>query len=234
MTNNSSTQAIQTQIMEAFESRHATKSFDVQRKIGDDEFNTILEAARLSPSSFGFEAWQMLVIQTPEKRELFSEFSWGASGAFNGTDGQLKSASHFIIFLAHTDVTMKHNSAYQQKFMKEVKQFPDEVMGFINQAFEKFQQQDFKLIGEEKITDWSGKQAYIALGNVMTAAALMGIDSCAIEGFDLEQATTVLKEQFGIDTKSYKPAVMVALGYRENEPEFAKTRRPMDQVVSWY
>ncbi|SHI15290.1 NAD(P)H-dependent oxidoreductase [Ferrimonas marina] len=228
------TQAIQSQILDAFNFRHATKVFDPARKISDSEFNVILEAARLSPSSFGFEPWQLLVVQSPEKRELFRDFAWGANGAFNGTDGQLGTASHFLIFLAHTDATMKHNSEYQQRFMKEVKQLPDEVIGFINQAFQKFQEHDFQIEGERQITDWSAKQAYIAMGNVMSVAAMMGIDSCPIEGFEMDKTVEVLEQHFGIDPKLYKPAVMVALGYRADEPQFPKTRRTQEQTVSWF
>ncbi|MGF1700259.1 NAD(P)H-dependent oxidoreductase [Photobacterium makurazakiensis] len=225
--------AIQNQIIDAFELRHATKVFNPEAKISNDEFNTILEAARLSPSSFGFEPWQILVVQSPEKRELFREFTWGANGAFNGSAGQLGTASHFVILLAHTEATMKHNSDYQQNFMKEVKQLPEEVIGFINQAFQKFQEHDFK-IEDEQITEWSARQSYIALGNMMTAAALMGVDSCPIEGFEIDKTMAVLEEHFGVDSKNYKPAVMVAFGYRADEPAFAKTRRDMEQIVSWH
>lgn len=228
------TKQIQSQIIDAFEFRHATKVFDPSKKISEDQFNTILEAARLSPSSFGFEPWQILVVQSPEKRELFKDFAWGANGAFNGTDGQLGTASHFLIFLAHTDATMKHNSDYQQQFMKEVKQLPDDVIGFINQAFEKFQEHDFNFTSREAITDWSAKQAYIAMGNVMSVAALMGIDSCPIEGFEKAKTVDVLQQHFGIDPEIYQPAAMVALGYRADEPQFPKTRRSMEQTVSWF
>ncbi len=224
---------IQKLILEAFTFRHATKVFDPTRKISDSEFETILEAVRLSPSSFGMEPWQLLIVQTPEKRELFRDFAWGANGATNGTAGQLGTASHFGIFLAHTGETMTHHSAYQQKLMKEVKQLPDEIIGFINDAYQKFQEHDFHIEGDRQITDWSARQAYIALGNAMTAAALMGIDSCPIEGFEIDKTQAVLERHFGIDPKVYKPAVMVAFGYRADAPMFPKTRREMADVVSW-
>lgn len=234
MTEATKTNDLQKQIIDAFNFRHATKVFNPDRKISGDEFNTILEAARLSPSSFGFEPWQMLVVQSPEKRELFRDFSWGANGAFNGTAGQLGTASHFVIFLAHTDATMKHNSEYQQQFMKEVKQLPDDVIGFMNQAFQKFQEHDFHIEGERQITDWSGKQAYIAMGNMMSVAAMLGIDSCPIEGFEVDKATEVLETHFGVDPKLYRPAVMVAFGYRAGEPAYDKTRRTTEQMVKWF
>lgn len=224
---------VQSQILEAYNFRHATKVFDPERKISEGEFNTILETARLSPSSFGMEPWQILVVQSPEKRELFRDFTWGANGATNGTAGQLGTASHFCIFLAHTGASMAHHSDYLQTHMKEVKQFPDDVIGFINQAYEKFQEHDFHISGDRQISDWSARQAYIALGNMMTAAALMGIDSCPIEGFEVDKATAVLEQHFDIDPKLYKPAVMVAFGYRADGPVFPKTRRNMEDVVSW-
>ncbi|GAA3538202.1 NAD(P)H-dependent oxidoreductase [Zobellella aerophila] len=224
---------IQEQILQAFHFRHATKVFDPERKIGDDEFNTILESARLSPSSFGMEPWQLLIVQSPDKRELFRDFTWGANGAFNGTAGQLGTASHFAIFLAHTGATMTHHSDYLQRHMKEVKQLPDEVIGFINGAYQKFQEQDFGIEGDRQITDWSARQAYIALANMMTTAALMGIDSCPIEGFEMDKASAVLEQYFGIDPAIYQPVVMVAFGYRAGAPAHPKTRRELDHLVTW-
>lgn len=225
---------VQAQLIEAYNFRHATKVFDPERKISESEFDTILETARLSPSSFGMEPWQLLVIQSPEKRELFREFAWGANGATNGTAGQLGTASHFCIFLAHTGASMTHHSDYLQKHMKEVKQFPDEVIDFINGAVQKFQEHDFHIEGDRQISDWSARQAYIALGNMMTSAALMGIDSCPIEGFEMDKCSAVLEQHFGIDPKRYRPAVMLAFGYRAEGPMFPKTRRKMEDVVSWF
>ena len=129
---------------------------------------------------------------------------------------------------------MTHHSDHLQQHMKEVKHFPDEVIGFINDAYQKFQEHDFHIAGDRQISDWASRQAYIALGNMMTAAALMGIDSCPIEGFEMDKTIAVLKEHFGIDPKLYKPAVMVAFGYRADGPMYPKTRRKMEDVVSWF
>lgn len=227
------TEEIQALILKAFNFRHATKVFDPERKIPESEFDTLLETARLSPSSFGMEPWQLLIIQTPEKRELFREFTWGGNGATNGTAGQLGTASHFCIFLAHTGATMAHHSDYLQKHMQEVKQFPPEVIAFINDAYQRFQEHDFHIEGDRQISDWAARQAYIALANMMTAAAMMGIDSCPIEGFEMDSAVAVLEEHFGIDPKRYRPAVMVAFGYRTNGPASPKTRRKIKDIVTW-
>lgn len=225
---------IQNQIIDAFNFRHATKVFDSNRKIGKSEFDTILEAARLSPTSFGTEPFQILVIQTPEKRELFRDFTWGANGVSNGTAGQLGTASHFAILLAHTDATMGHGSEYLKKHFAEVKKFPEDVQTMIASAYEKFQDHDFDLRENRQIADWSARQAYIVLGNMMTAAALMGIDSCPIEGFEINKTMATLEKHFAIDPKLYRPAVMVAFGYRSDGPIFPKTRRDMDAIVNWF
>ncbi|NMP15122.1 NAD(P)H-dependent oxidoreductase [Thalassotalea sp. Y01] len=227
-------ESLQQQIIDAFNMRHATKVFDDSKVIAEAQFTTILEAARLSPSSFGFEPYQLLVVQSPQKRELFRDFTWGANGAFNDTSGQLGTASHFVIFLAHTQVNMQHNSDYLQTFLKDVKQLPDDVIAFFNQAYQKFQEHDFKVTTDRQITDWCGKQAYIALANMMTTAALMGIDSCPIEGFEQDKTIAVLEEHFAIDPALYKPAVMAAFGYRVQDPPRGKTRRTMAQLVTWY
>ncbi|MCV6598228.1 MAG: NAD(P)H-dependent oxidoreductase [Mangrovicoccus sp.] len=224
---------VQAQILEAFNFRHATKVFDPERKVSESDFNTILEAARLSPTSFGMEPWQLLVIQTPEKRELFREFAWGANGALNGSAGQLGTASHFAIFLAHTGKTMKAGSAYTKNHIRQVKQIPEDVAVAYEGAYAQFQERDFKLDSDAKITEWASRQAYIALGNMMTAAALLGVDSCPMEGFESDKTSAVLEQHFGIDPTALKPAVMVAFGYRANPPAHPKTRRAADQVISW-
>ncbi|SHF39283.1 hypothetical protein SAMN05444279_13517 [Ruegeria intermedia] len=225
---------IRQQILDAFNFRHATKIFDPDRKISDEDFNVILEAARLSPTSFGHEPFRILMIQSPEKRELFREFSWGANGMMNGSSGQLGTASHFGIILAATDELMRAGSDYLQDHYARVKQLPDEVIEIFNGAYGKFQAEDHKITSGREITDWSGKQAYIVLANMMTAGALMGIDSCPIEGFDMARTTQVLAEDFGIDTAKWKPAVMFAFGHRAKDPEFLKTRRTMQDTVSWF
>lgn len=84
-------------LLDTFNYRFATKRFDASRKIDDADFDTILETGRLSPSSLGLEPWKFLVIQDPEMREALKPISWGAQG-------QLETASHFVIILARKNV----------------------------------------------------------------------------------------------------------------------------------
>ncbi|CAM4398226.1 NAD(P)H-dependent oxidoreductase [Zobellia nedashkovskayae] len=214
------------EIINAFNFRHATKEFDASKTISDDDMKFILEAAHLSPSSFGFEPWHFIVVQDKELRELLKPVAWGAPL-------KLDTASHFVLGLSMKAPMVKHDSEYIMHMMKDVKQMPEEVIEVYSKFYREFQERDFDLDTDKKLFDWSAKQTYIALGNMMTAAALTGIDSCPIEGFHQEKAETLLKEKFGVDTDKYGLSFMTAFGYRKADPEFGKSRRNFDDIVTW-
>ncbi len=212
-------------ILEAFKYRHACKLFDTSKSISDEDLNFILETARLSPSSFGFEPWHFVVVQNKELRTKLKDNAWGATA-------KLDTASHFIIGLTLKSPLMKYDSPYLKEFMENVQQLPENVVKGKGEMFEVFQKSDFDLTDDRKIFDWASKQCYIALGNMMTAAAMIGIDSCPIEGFNQKKTEKILKEDFGIDTGKFGLSYMVAFGYRVNEPR-AKTRRKLNEIVTY-
>ncbi|ULC58201.1 NAD(P)H-dependent oxidoreductase [Flaviramulus sp. BrNp1-15] len=214
------------EVLKAFKFRHATKEFDATKQLTDDQINFILKTANLSPSSFGFEPWHFVVVQNKELRELLKSVSWGAPL-------KLDTASHFVLGLSMKAPMVKHDADYIMHMMKEVKQLPEDVIEMYSKFYREFQERDFNLDTDKKLFDWSSKQTYIALGNMMTAAALTGIDSCPIEGFHQEKAEALLQEKFGIDTDKYGLSFMVAFGYRKAEPEFPKTRRALEDIVTW-
>ncbi|WP_282116345.1 NAD(P)H-dependent oxidoreductase [Cellulophaga baltica] len=213
-------------IINAFNFRHATKEFDATKTISDEDIKFILETAHLSPSSFGFEPWHFIVVQDKELRELLKPVAWGAPL-------KLDTASHFVLGLAMKAPMVKHDADYIMHMMKEVKQLPAEVIEMYSKFYREFQERDFNLDTDKKLFDWSSKQTYIALGNMMTAAALTGIDSCPIEGFHQENAEALLKEKFGVDTDKYGLAFMAAFGYRKAAPEFGKSRRNFEDIVTF-
>jgi nitroreductase len=214
-------------IVEAYRFRHACKVFDKERKIPDEDFGTILETGRLSPSSFGFEPWKFLVVQREELRERLKPVTWGAQGT-------LPTASHFVVILARKQPTLLAESNYITHMMHDIHHIPQEQAQMRRSIYKKFQEEDFKLLESERATfDWACKQTYIALGNMMTTAAMLGIDSCAVEGFEAEAVERLIAEAFGIDIETFGVAVMVAFGYRV-EPQKPKTRQPMEDIVQWY
>ncbi|AUC85837.1 NAD(P)H-dependent oxidoreductase [Polaribacter sp. ALD11] len=213
-------------ILKGFYFRHATKEFDATKTVSDEDIKFILETARLSPSSFGFEPWHFIVVQDKELRELLKPVAWGAPL-------KLDTASHFVLGLSMKAPMIKHDAAYIMHMMKEVKQLPADVIETYSKFYREFQERDFDLDTDKKLFDWSSKQTYIALGNMMTSAALRGIDSCPIEGFHQEKAEVLLKEKFGVDTDKYGLSFMTAFGYRKEDPLHEKSRRNFDAIVTW-
>lgn len=214
----------QQDILDAFHFRHACKTFDPARKIPEDVFRFILETGRLSPSSFGLEPWRFLVIQDRALREKLLAVAWGAGGQF-------PTASHVVAILARGE-DMRPGSAYLERFLREVKRFPEDVIARRDAFYRQFQESDFDLREPRALFDWSCRQCYIALANMMTAAAMIGIDSCPIEGFNQAGAERILAEAGLMEDGHFGLAVMVAFGYRVN-PAPEKTRQSLEQVTRW-
>ena len=212
-------------ILDAFHFRHACKEFDPARKIDPEDFAFILETGRLSPSSFGYEPWQFVVLQDMALRERLLPTTWGAQKT-------LPTASHYLAVLVRNG-DLRYDSPYLLDFMRRIKGMSDEGIAKRTGVLKKFQESDFRLLESERaLFDWGCKQAYIALGNMMTAAAMIGIDSCPIEGFEQEPTERILADAGVLDPAKFGLAVMVAFGYRIN-PQTPKTRRDMAEVVRW-
>lgn len=212
-------------VLAAFRFRHACKQFDAEKKISAEDFGFILETGRLSPSSFGIEPWRFVVVQNPGLRTRLKEVTWGAQGT-------LPTASHFVAILCRKN-DMRHDSAFVADFMARVQKHPADRIAKRTEVLRNFQENDFRLLDSPtSLFDWACKQGYIALGNMMSAAAMIGIDSCPIEGFDRQAAEAVLADAGALERDKFGLAVMVAFGYRVN-PQPDKTRQPMEEVVAW-
>lgn len=212
------------EILNAYHFRHATKVFDDSRKITAEDFEFILETGRLSPSSIGFEPWKFLIVQKPELRQRLSEVSSGAQK-------QLATASHFVVIMARNDAS--YNSPYAEYMLKEIKGMPDDVFELTSAAYGNFQNNQRLLENPKTLFDWASKQTYIALGNMMTSAALIGIDSCPIEGFSYQDVHRILEEEGLLEDGAWDISMMAAFGYRAEEPKREKSRQPLDKITKW-
>lgn len=216
---------MENKFLEAMKFRFATKEFS-GKVIPETDFEAILEAGRLSPSSFGYEPWKLVVVQNKELRQKMKNFAWGAQR-------QMDTTSHFVMILARKD--MKYGSKFIEHIEKDIYNLPEDVMKMKGEFYEKFQKDDLKLLESERtLFDWASKQTYIALGNMMTCAAYMGIDSCPIEGFNMDKTNEFLKNELNIDTDIYGISVMAVFGYRNDDQKRPKVRQPLEDVVSWY
>lgn len=213
-------------LLDAYYFRYACKEFDSDKKITAEDFQFILESARLSPSSFGFEPWHFLVLQNMELREKLKPFSRGAQK-------QLATASHFLIILSRTK-DMIYHSEYIQAFMKDIQKLSDDVVKMKSEFYHKFQEFEFNLLKTDRsLSDWAAKQTYIALANMLTATALLKIDSCPMEGFDKKEVERMLLQEKLFDKDHFGVVSMVAFGYRKEEPHHPRTRQTLDAIVDW-
>lgn len=218
---------IKDEILKAYNFRFACKEFDSSKKISDDDFKFILETARLSPSSCGFEPWKFLVINDMKLREELKPLCWGAQT-------QLSTASHFLIILSRNINDLKYDSKYISDFMKNVQKLSDNIIEIKTKFYKDFQEEQFKLLESDRaVFDWGCKQTYIALANMMTAAAQIGIDSCPIEGFDRDKVENLLEDKGILDKNHFGVSCMVAFGYRKNGPKHEKTRQSLDKIVEF-
>src|SRR5699024_9309935 len=178
----------------------------------------------LSPSSLGSEPWKFLVIQDAELREKMMDVAPGAVE-------KLKTASHFVVILARKGV--RYDSEYLLQHMKNVQHYPDDMLDMITEQYMYFQQSKNILESERTLHDWSAKQTYIALGNMLSAAAMIGIDSTPKEGFNDEKINKLLNDKGLLENNSYSVSVIAAFGYRKEDPKRPKTRRSIKDVVEW-
>lgn len=213
-------------LLQAMMYRYATKKFDPDKKIPAEDFQAILDAARLSPTSFGFEPFKLLVIQNKNLREKMRPFGWGIQAGLD--------ASHFIVILARKKADLVYGSAYLEHIQHDVKELPEAAYMLYKDAYTNFAVNDFKNFESERAAfDWSCKQAYIVLGNMLTMAAYAGIDSCPLEGFQPAEMNKLLGEEEKLfDLGHYGVAVMAAFGYRDEKPHRNKTRRTLGEIVT--
>ena len=201
--------------LEILKFRHACKIFDESKKIGAGEFDFILEAGRLSPSSTGLEQWDFLVVQNKELREKIKAVSWNQV--------QITSCSHLVVILAKIKEVKVGSSYIDKMIARRADKDPEAIAA--RQKF--FLLSNFK--NDDELTfQWSHEQCMIAATNMMNAAASLGIDSCPMEGFDRH----ALNEILGLDESEKRVAIVVPFGYRLN-PQPEKLRRQRSEVVNW-
>ena len=211
------------QVLDAFHFRSATRYYDPSKKISEEDFAYILELARLSPSSVGSEPWQFVIVQNPELRQKLKPVSWGMAT-------QVEDASHLVVILA------KKNARYDSDFFRsslEKRGLNQEQIEKALARYKEFQTHDINVLENDRtLFDWCSKQTYIALANMMTGAALIGIDSCPIEGFNYAEVNRILAEEGAFDATEYGVSVMVTFGYRAKEIK-KKYRKPLEETVTW-
>lgn len=146
----------------------------------------------------------------------------------------MPTASHVVVVQTRLPASMEPDSPYVQRtIMTETQQLPDDMRELRTGRYRRFLDEDFRLAGNERAAfEWAARQCYIAVGNMLTLAAVMGIDSCPIEGFSKQALEDLLVGEGLLSAREYGVACLMAFGYRKKEPR-PKTRRPAELVVQW-
>lgn len=190
------------QLLEKLKWRYATKKFDAKKEISEEDFKTLKEAIRLSASSYGLQLYRVLIIEDKELREKLKPASWGQS--------QITDASKLFVFCNYATVKPEDVQEYLNLKAKAINVDPKELQGYADFINGK--------LGEKSATEieaWTAKQTYIALGNLLYAAAELNIDACPMEGFEADQYNDIL----GLKEKGLNAAVIATVGYRSEEDQ---------------
>lgn len=187
-------------IIESLNWRYATKQYDASKKISDQDLETLLEATRLSVSSYGLQPYKIINVQNPKLREELKAVAWNQT--------QITDASQLLVFAVEKNLGNKQVDAYMQN-ISETRGIPVEQLegfsGMIHNAIDG--------LDEQAKQNWAKKQAYIALSTLINTAALLKIDATPMEGFDAQAFDRILD----LDAHGLATAVVAVIGYRHEE-----------------
>jgi nitroreductase len=194
------------ELLNALEWRYATKVFDPAKKIPADLWPTLDRALVLTPTSYGLQPYKFLVISNPAKRAELMRHSWN--------NKQVVDASHLVVFTAKIKITGADVDKLIQRTV-EIRKLPSDALN----AYRGMMLGDVVNGPRGKTAhEWATRQAYIALGNLMTCAAVLGVDACPMEGLVPAEYDKVLN----LAGTGYATVVACALGYRSDDDKYAK------------
>ncbi len=207
----------QTSYNEDLNWRYATKKFDPSRKVSEEDLNALLESIQLTASSYGLQPYEVIVVKDLATREKLKAVAWNQN--------QITDGSHLLVFANLRSVTNSYVDAYLNNIAGTRNISRDDL----NEMEEMIQNTTLQLSPEAQNT-WAAKQAYIALGNLLSAAANLKIDTCPMEGFDAASFDEIL----GLHDKNLTTAVIAPIGYRSEEDQYqhlTKVRKAKSDLI---
>ena len=199
--------------------RYACKNMDAQKPVEEDKVERILEAIRLTATSSGLQQYELLVITNKEIQAKLQAIAWNQS--------QVTAASHVLVFAAWDN--------YTEERINMMFDLTNEIRGFKNDGWEAYRQMllsTYPNRDAEANYQHAARQAYVALGTALIAAAMEGVDSTPMEGFDPAAADEIL----GLRELGLRSVVLLPLGYRKEEGDWLvslkKVRRPLEDFVT--
>ena len=196
--------------------RYATKKFDAAQKISTQDLNTLKEAIRLSSSSYGLQPYKVIIVENPELRAQLQPAAYGQS--------QVVDASHLIIFANETNVDDETINRYINR-ISETRGIPAESLA----GFGDYMKGGINSMPQDVKNIWAAKQTYLALGNLLNAAAELKIDITPMEGFVPAKVNEIL----GLDKLNLNATLMATIGYRHEEDatqHYKKVRKSNEEL----
>ena len=196
--------------------RYATKRFDPEQKIPEHLMEALLESVRLSASSYGLQPYKVLVLTDPGLREKLRPLCWNQS--------QITDASAVLVFANYADFDAQLIDSYLETVAEVRSVGPEKLKGYGD-----FMKSKLLELPTESKAEWTARQAYIALGNLLSAAAAFRIDACPMEGFERDKVNELLE----LPSRGLNAAVIAAVGYRSEEDDTQhnhKVRRPENEL----
>jgi len=205
-------------LLECLNWRYATKKFDPTQIIPDSTWQALTDALVLTPSSYGLQPWKFWIITNYGIKEELKHLSWNQS--------QVTDCSHLVVFAIRKNLTIDYVDRYIERIAAVRNVSPESLIGYRDVMVNDVVYGARSLI----VNEWATRQTYIALGNFMTSAALLGVDTCPMEGIEPANYDKVLK----LSLKGYGTVVACAAGYRAKDDKYgdlAKVRFPVSEMI---
>jgi nitroreductase len=204
-------------VLAALNWRYAVKKFDPSRHIDAALWDALEEALLLTPSGIGLQPWKFIVVDDPEVRARLREASYNQP--------QVVEADKLVVFAARKGYSAEDVDRFIDRVAEVRGQTRESLEGLRNAAL------SVTLRPQEARDAWTSRQPYIALGNFLTSAALLGVDACPMEGFEPARYDEIL----GLREQGYTAVALAAAGYRSPEDRFgglAKVRFARETVIT--
>ena len=194
--------------------RYATKTFDENLKVCENDLKTLCDAFNLTATSYGLQPIKLVVIQNKSLQSSLVAHSMNQV--------QVAQASHVLVFCIETNIDKDYIENYFNR-IKQIRDTPDAILN----PFKDFLIEDFTNKKQQVIEDWATKQAYLAMGNMLTVCATQEIDSCPMEGFNPDKYDEILD----LKAKKLKSVLIMPIGYRAKDDVFAGFKKVRKEVV---
>ncbi|MFD2550878.1 NAD(P)H-dependent oxidoreductase [Bizionia sediminis] len=197
--------------------RYATKAFDTSKKVSAEKLDIIKQAFNLTATSYGLQPIKLVIVSSKALKQQLVPIGMNQK--------QIGQASHILVLCIQTNIDKAFVANYFQR-VHHIRQTPKTIL----QPFQDFLIADFESKNQEAVEAWAVKQAYLAMGNLLTVCAVEGIDACPMEGFKPEEADALLDLQ----SQGLKSVLLLPIGYRADNDMFAdfkKVRKPIAESI---